>query len=446
MPFFLLSRDDNDELRLLTPTASPSRQDALAVLSRMTADPGFDAWGAEVLLIDIDAALPVLLVRPSDNASVIDARAVAVEVDEVESVHSAEKDVTFLWPAAEEITADAEPPAKAESVPEISAEEAEAFASYVSLAEDDSPVETSVGFLADDPAPLSTNDALPVPELAKELEPEPGPEVEPEPEPQPEPQLEPEPEPASFVELVSSSQLEGASESEEDREPGPIGAAYAPFEPAETTASSVVNGYELRDALARTTAAMEIEALASDWAEVVEPPTTEADTLIDRWPWEVAAAPTAMPLVPPLEARNGPAEEDGPVESGAGAIDAPEVADADAAEDIGDIAEAPSAFLDDLEPIPAAPLHEGPATEVEEPALEQSPEADDSREPEVVDSEPTIAEPLVSDAEAPAPEPVVPPREPASMDEYVCDDCVYVETCPNKDQRLPKDCGSFQWK
>ena len=32
------------------------------------------------------------------------------------------------------------------------------------------------------------------------------------------------------------------------------------------------------------------------------------------------------------------------------------------------------------------------------------------------------------------------------MDEYVCEDCVYVETCPNKDQRLPKDCVSFQWK
>ena len=33
-----------------------------------------------------------------------------------------------------------------------------------------------------------------------------------------------------------------------------------------------------------------------------------------------------------------------------------------------------------------------------------------------------------------------------SMESYVCDDCVYVGTCPNKDQRLPKDCGSFQWK
>lgn len=33
-----------------------------------------------------------------------------------------------------------------------------------------------------------------------------------------------------------------------------------------------------------------------------------------------------------------------------------------------------------------------------------------------------------------------------SPDEYRCGDCAYVETCPNKDQRLPKDCGSFQWR
>ena len=42
---------------------------------------------------------------------------------------------------------------------------------------------------------------------------------------------------------------------------------------------------------------------------------------------------------------------------------------------------------------------------------------------------------------APAGEPIL-----TSLAEYVCDDCAYAETCPNKDQRLPKDCGSFQWR
>jgi hypothetical protein len=32
------------------------------------------------------------------------------------------------------------------------------------------------------------------------------------------------------------------------------------------------------------------------------------------------------------------------------------------------------------------------------------------------------------------------------LTDYTCEDCVYVETCPNRDQRAPKDCGSFQWK
>ncbi len=32
------------------------------------------------------------------------------------------------------------------------------------------------------------------------------------------------------------------------------------------------------------------------------------------------------------------------------------------------------------------------------------------------------------------------------MDGMTCDDCVYVDTCPNKDEREPANCGSFQWK
>jgi hypothetical protein len=37
-------------------------------------------------------------------------------------------------------------------------------------------------------------------------------------------------------------------------------------------------------------------------------------------------------------------------------------------------------------------------------------------------------------------------QELPPLSSYTCEDCVYVETCPNKDQRLPKDCVSFQWK
>ena len=80
----------------------------------------------------------------------------------------------------------------------------------------------------------------------------------------------------------------------------------------------------------------------------------------------------------------------------------------------------------------------------------------DQAEPETpatVDEEsaPTAVLDLDSIASSgPSPEPVSADAEgeggvPA-LSSYVCDDCVYVDTCPNKDQRRPEDCGSFQWK
>lgn len=33
-----------------------------------------------------------------------------------------------------------------------------------------------------------------------------------------------------------------------------------------------------------------------------------------------------------------------------------------------------------------------------------------------------------------------------NMSEYTCDDCVYVNTCPNQHQKKPAECGSFQWR
>lgn len=33
-----------------------------------------------------------------------------------------------------------------------------------------------------------------------------------------------------------------------------------------------------------------------------------------------------------------------------------------------------------------------------------------------------------------------------NMQQYTCADCVYVSTCPNRDQKAPTECGSFQWK
>ena len=65
MAFFLLGRSEDGGLSLLSDTAFESRQEALAELGRITADSAFDRWADEVLVFDLEAGTPVLLVRPS---------------------------------------------------------------------------------------------------------------------------------------------------------------------------------------------------------------------------------------------------------------------------------------------------------------------------------------------------------------------------------------------
>jgi hypothetical protein len=47
-----------------------------------------------------------------------------------------------------------------------------------------------------------------------------------------------------------------------------------------------------------------------------------------------------------------------------------------------------------------------------------------------------------------AAEPPAKAYEPGDVDieGLSCDDCVCVDTCPNKGEREPTTCGSFQWK
>jgi pilus assembly protein FimV len=284
-----------------------------------------------------------------------------------------------------------------------------------------------------------------------------------------------------------------------------------PDEYSPTTELTDTKSYELRDALARTTAAMEIEALAEAPQEPVEPPAPEPEPMIDRWPWEVAAVAPAEAVAMPLGATVVPDEEvDVDPEAAYGAEEVSGVFAA--VDDVETEPVTPSAFLDDLEPIPSTPEAQAeepepadtsdagplvvavpesmaavsepepyaepasaPAMELESETtasvVELDPEPEPLVEPEPDPDPPTELEPELTIEPEPEPEPEpehqetpVPgssePVDPepdapagyesvadsASMDSYVCDDCVYVDTCPNKDQRVPKDCGSFQWK
>ena len=69
MAFFLLGRSEDGGLSLLSDVAFESRQEALAELGQITADPAFDRWSDEVVLIDLDSGTPVLLVRPAEAAT-----------------------------------------------------------------------------------------------------------------------------------------------------------------------------------------------------------------------------------------------------------------------------------------------------------------------------------------------------------------------------------------
>ena len=79
--------------------------------------------------------------------------------------------------------------------------------------------------------------------------------------------------------------------------------------------------------------------------------------------------------------------------------------------------------------------------------------AADATAPEVNTGTPQLEPDTIALDPVPAGFPATAAAEAATTDDdvlplssYVCGDCVYAATCPNRDQRLPKDCGSFQWK
>ena len=472
MPFFLLSRDDNDGLRLLTPTALPSRQEALAELSRMTSQPDFDAGDGEVLLVDTDAALPVLLVRPAEGVTVEGAEVIAVEVDEPASAPEPVTEVAFAWPLIAEIEPEVAAPLIAPESQPIPAEEAEAFASYVAPAAEAAD-STSVSVLADEDTSVPDT-FYPVPALAMELEPEPV------------------PIPVDEVQSVAVNSGDIADESVPTLAEAASRDERA--EPAEP--DDALDDGGLREALDRTASAMAAEAVVAQGEAPTDAKPPRKARLGHKWPWDVATTAVEDAVVAPVGSTA--VVEDELVEPPV--VDVP-VNDMDLAP-LGAAAVAGSAVVESLgasvaaddalgeppvvaipldgeitaTPLPAPPLEEAAQTlEVEvggEGTFEAATTIDsppvastDLLMPPIdLDAGPAVSSEFLSDLEpipaqsepgssvvmpvavADAPAPEQDPVHPASLDDYVCADCVYEATCPNKDQRLPKDCGSFQWK
>lgn len=103
MPFMLLVRGPDDDVRLLSDVSFATRKDALDELARQTSDPAFSDWDAEVFVVDIDQATPVLLVRPSAEHEPTEQRVVSTQDEpEAEALHDDPDLTAVLRKLAEE--------------------------------------------------------------------------------------------------------------------------------------------------------------------------------------------------------------------------------------------------------------------------------------------------------------------------------------------------------
>lgn len=128
MPFMLLVKGPGDVVRLLSDVVSDTRKDALDELGRITSNPAFSEWDAEVSVFDLDNATPVILIRPPSGVDEdppaeepgIDSNALdeqsAEEVVEEAPLDDTDADLTAVLRklADEEVSG----PSEAEDVPE----------------------------------------------------------------------------------------------------------------------------------------------------------------------------------------------------------------------------------------------------------------------------------------------------------------------------------------
>lgn len=438
--FFLLGKGPDNELILLSPSPLASRKDALAELSRLTADATFAHWDAEVYVIDVESGTPVLLVRPELPAPAAPEPATADEPTADEEPTAADEE-----PAAEEApTAADEEPTVAE---EPAAEEEPTADDEPTVAEEPAAEEEPV--LESGAAPElvaaaeegEVDEALAavISDLAAE-EPEDATAIE-------------APEPV----VVKTASVETVS-AIADEESEQIDSAYAEA----VVEESGDEGSSLKAALERTAAQMAAEGITppesvGPAAEVEEPKASEP--FADAATAEEESADEAAAEEPVLEP-----EAEWPWKTGGGDEEMPAFTIAALEEPGVDEGSLVRAAGDDETMAVARPVILGAYEEPQEPAI--VPDAV-TVEPEVPAIEPTAAElqgevPLVESSASIEPESdfildleqVVagPTGEPSGYQatddarQMTCDECVYVETCPNKDQRDPSSCGSFQWK
>lgn len=398
MSFFLLVRRD-DRLELLSSQLFGSRQEALAHLAHVTGEAGFEAWDAEVLVADVDMAAPVLLVRPAETPATEpdsgreeeSSDAFVAEADE--PVFNEPEEVVLVASEPEQAEADTVAPAESELVatdlvdeddvePLAPVEEAWAELAIETVDADDQDLRAALSRTAE------SMEAQGVP-LIVSVEPDFGS------EPEPEPELEPEPEPRPAFE----PELEPELEFQPEPEPATVAIAAEPMSQRVDADPEVVRADELPEAP---------PVIAWPWgsASAESDSTPELVAVLDE---PVAPEPAPEPIAEPApEPEPAPAPEPMPVPAPGPAVE-----------------------------MVIVPVSDGPA----EPPTEAPTET-----PSAVPESDFILD-LDSEPAAPMPPGYSAPSEDhKDMSGMTCEDCVYVSTCPNKDERDPSSCGSFQWK
>jgi hypothetical protein len=503
MAFFLIGRGPDDDLRLLSTKPLESRQAAMAELSRLSAEPGFDQWDVEVSVMDLDTGVPVLLVRPA-AATVVSPEPSAAETGDADAWEADLPAAAVAVPAAEFAPeAEGVPTRAAESVPD--AIEAPFWEPpTVALIEPvgDEAIADAIVAEATAIATTATESEAEIVSAVVDAEPPAAMDLEPAAAPEPPPAVAPvmpmefQPDVVAEPELVPWVEPEPARAPETDA----VVAEDAALAPAADERD------ELRDAILRTTEHMSAEGIVppesigpaiglaedapAETPEPVETPepavvetpmaaalelpeTPLADVAVEQpaleesaggfWPWNKSAARAdaeagvAPEVAGVYDALESPVDElpepdveavlSGPATVSSYDLDAEPTAEPDA------MAQEPMSNL----------AADASAVDAVEPPAEESDFILDLDSVESTTIEPEPLAPVVEDTvsatelvaavdSAPAVDPVGfsadldPAPGVSPLEDYTCEDCVHTETCPNRDQRLPKDCGSFQWR
>lgn len=402
MGFFLLGRGrEAGELRLISTEVYAGRSDAVEALTKLSAEPGFAHYDAEVFVLDLDTGMPVVLVAPAPAAVEAPAEAPAAEPAE-EVAEEAVADAGVWEAPVEEVE-----PAIAEAVEaELVAEEP--------LAEEPEP----------EPEPEPEVEAVP----EAEAEPEPEAELEPEAEPESEPEPEPAPLTDDFAEIV-----EAITEDEGDDLAGALKRAAGALE-----SEGIVAPESIGPAPVEEGGPVSVFALEAEFEPAPTEPVAPAGAPEAAWPWDTGAPSAEAPAEPGAEPVAEPEPEVVPEPEPEPVVEPEAVAEAPAY--VPDPFEEPAADPGDFLKVQIGEdssamgrtVVMGAYAEESEPAAEDAPVAESDTE---IDS--MLADLGAVNAEA---------SGGSDLSSLTCEDCVYVNTCPNKEGMDPSKCGNFQWR